>query len=276
MRRTIGAMLSLTFGNEPEVRRAAAQINALHARAHGRLPDTVGLFRAGTHYSAADPTLLTWVHATLVDSQLRTYRLFAGTLTTDEEEGQYCAEAAAVGPLLVRADGLPQTAAAVAGCLDDIHQSGRLVVTDTARDLAVALLSPPGGRLAGDGLRSHNNRRITARGAAERLRPAVERSPRAGTSLCGPRAAGCPSSGAATVLGVARRQTGAGPSTSRRMMTEEGAVARPPPGRLCQRTKGPANASRTEEALVVTRLTLRVCPNSQRDHACRAFPRCLR
>ena len=38
MRRTIGAMLSLTFGNEPEVRRAAAQINALHARAHGRLP----------------------------------------------------------------------------------------------------------------------------------------------------------------------------------------------------------------------------------------------
>ena len=149
MRRTIAAMLSLTFGTEPEVRRAAAQINAIHARVHGRLPETVGPFSAGTRYSAADPALLTWVHTTLVDSQLRTHRLFVGTLTTDEED-QYCAEAAAVGPLLnVRAAALPQTVAAVAGYLDDMHTSGKLVVTDTARALAVALLAPPGGRLVG-------------------------------------------------------------------------------------------------------------------------------
>ena len=51
MRRTIAAMLSLTFGTEPEVRRAAAQINAIHARVHGRLPETVGPFCAGTRYS---------------------------------------------------------------------------------------------------------------------------------------------------------------------------------------------------------------------------------
>ena len=89
------------------------------------------------------------MHTTLVDSQLRTHRLFVGTLTTDEED-QYCAEAATVGPLLnVRAAALPQTAAAVAGYLDDMHTSGKLVVTDTARALAVALLAPPGGRLVG-------------------------------------------------------------------------------------------------------------------------------
>ena len=79
MRRTIGAMLSLTFGTESEIRETAGRINAIHQRVHGRLDRAVGGYPAGTSYDATDPALLTWVHATLVDSQLRTYALFVGT-----------------------------------------------------------------------------------------------------------------------------------------------------------------------------------------------------
>ena len=99
MRGTISAMLSLTFGSEAEIRQTAERINAIHRRVHGRLDREVGSYAAGTHYDATDPALLTWVHATLVDSQLLTYALFVGPLTADEEDG-YLAEAAQVGPHL--------------------------------------------------------------------------------------------------------------------------------------------------------------------------------
>ena len=80
MRRTIGAMLSLTFGTESEIRETAGRINAIHHRVNGRLDCAVGGYAAGTPYDATDPALLTWVHATLIDSQLRTYALFVGPL----------------------------------------------------------------------------------------------------------------------------------------------------------------------------------------------------
>ena len=102
-------MLSLTFGTEFEIRETAGRINAIHHRVHGRLDCAFGSYPAGAPYDATDPALLTWVHATLVDSQLRTYALFVGPLAPDEED-RYCAEAAHVGPLLgVRADALPDS-----------------------------------------------------------------------------------------------------------------------------------------------------------------------
>ena len=145
MRRTIAAMLSLTFGNETEIRRTAERINAIHRRVHGRLERAVGPYAAGTPYDATDPALLAWVHATLVDSQLRTYALFVGPLTADDEE-RYCAEAAQVGPRLGAPPGaLPATRAGVERYLREKQQTGRLAVDDQARRLAAAVLTLPGG-----------------------------------------------------------------------------------------------------------------------------------
>ena len=149
MRGTVGAMLALTFGTDEEIRRSATRINAIHARVHGRLAEAAGPYPAGTAYSADDPELLTWVHATLIQSQLLTYGLFVGPLTADEKD-RYCAEAAALGPLLsVPAGRLPSSAVAVDACLATMQASGRIVVTEPARRLANALLAPPGGGLAG-------------------------------------------------------------------------------------------------------------------------------
>ena len=148
MRRTIGAMLSLTFGTEAQVRAAAARINAVHRRVHGRLTCAVGRYPAGAPYDATDPALLKWVHSTLIDSQLRTYALFVGPLTADERD-RYCAEAARVGPRLgIRAEALPDTAARLRGYLEEMEQEERLAVGAQARGLAAALLAPPGGRWA--------------------------------------------------------------------------------------------------------------------------------
>ena len=146
MRRTIGAMLSLTFGSEREIRETAGRINAIHRRVYGRLDCAVGGYAVGTPYDATDPALLTWVHATLIDSQLRTYALFVGPLAPDEED-RYCAEAAQVGPLLgVAASELPDTKDRLDDYLDRMRREDRLAVGAGARQLAEALLAPPGRR----------------------------------------------------------------------------------------------------------------------------------
>ena len=145
MRRTIGAMLSLTFGTEDRIRETADRINAIHRRVHGRLNRTVGRYPAGTPYDATDPALLKWVHSTLIDSQLQAYALFVGPLTADERD-RYCAEAARLGPRLgVPAEEL-KTTAALERYLEQMEQEGRLAVGEQALRLAEALLAPAGGR----------------------------------------------------------------------------------------------------------------------------------
>ena len=145
MRSTISAMLSLTFGTEAEIEQAADRINAIHRRVRGKLPRPVGPYAAGASYDARDPALLAWVHATLVDSQLRTYSLFVGPLRPDEEDG-YCAEAAEVGPRLgVPAGRLPITREGLDLYLRAMQRGDRLAVGDEARRLATALLALPGG-----------------------------------------------------------------------------------------------------------------------------------
>lgn len=144
-RRTIRAMLALTFGPDERTRAAAARINAIHDRVHGTLTRTAGIFPAGRRYSARDPELLTWVHATLIDSVLLAWDRFVGPLPAEEKD-RYCAEATVVGPLLGIPDGLlPASVADLDAYLAEMHAGGAIVVTETARVLAAGLLSPPVG-----------------------------------------------------------------------------------------------------------------------------------
>ena len=148
-RRTVGAMLALTFGSEQEIRQRAARINAIHRRVHGVLQEPTGHFPVGMPYTATDPELLRWVHATLVASQLNAYELFVGGLTNDEKD-EYCAEAAGIAPLLAIPERfLPADAEALERYLEKMFTSGVIEVTDTARTLGRALLFPPGGALTG-------------------------------------------------------------------------------------------------------------------------------
>lgn len=142
LHQTVEAMLALTFGTEAEAARAAAGINAIHDRVHGTLPEAVGVFPAGTAYSAHDPALLRWVHATMLHMQPRSYELFVGPLTAAKKD-RYCLEASAVAPLLGIPDGyLPTTTAELDRYLDTTLASGQIAVGHQARRLAHEILHP--------------------------------------------------------------------------------------------------------------------------------------
>ena len=141
---TVGAMLAFTFGSDEEAISAAAGINCIHDRVHGTLTAAAGGFPAGHPYSAHDPALLTWVHATLLDSVPIVYDLLVGPLTAEERD-RYCVEAAVMEPLLdIPAGSLPRTVAANDRYVREMLGSGQIAVTETSRTLARALLFPPG------------------------------------------------------------------------------------------------------------------------------------
>jgi uncharacterized protein (DUF2236 family) len=143
LRRTVDAMLALTFGTPEEAERAAAGINAIHRRVHGHLPEGHGAFPAGTPYTATDPELLRWVHATFVDSVLRAHELYIRPLTTAEHD-RYCLEATRVEPLLGIPIGyLPRSRPELEAYIGWMLGSGAIAVTDTARAIAREVLHPP-------------------------------------------------------------------------------------------------------------------------------------
>jgi uncharacterized protein (DUF2236 family)/predicted MPP superfamily phosphohydrolase len=145
LRSTVGAMLSLTFGDDEEAVSAAARINVIHDRVFGRLHGPAGAFPAGTRYSAHDAELLRWVHATLIDSVLLAYERLIERLSPEERD-RYCAEAADMEPLLdIPAGLLPRTMAELTAYLQG--SLGKVAVTPRSRALARAALFPPGWRL---------------------------------------------------------------------------------------------------------------------------------
>jgi uncharacterized protein (DUF2236 family) len=130
-RSTVGAMLAITFGDTEEMIAAAARIHALHGRVRGAT------------YSAHDPELQRWVHATLLESVPLAYTLLVGPLTPRERD-RYCAEAAIMEPLLGMPSGwLPRDRAQLDAYMRGTLAGGTLAVTDTSRALARALLYPP-------------------------------------------------------------------------------------------------------------------------------------
>ncbi|HEU5314770.1 MAG TPA: oxygenase MpaB family protein [Chloroflexota bacterium] len=139
---TVDAMLALTFGTREEVEGAARGINTIHDHVHGELSEETGTFARGTRYSAHDPELLRWVHATLMDSFPLTHRLFVGDLS-DQEVERYLREAAGLEPLLgIPAGSLPRTRAGLDAYLTHMTQSGAIRVGADARRIARDLLNP--------------------------------------------------------------------------------------------------------------------------------------
>ena len=135
---TIGAMLAMTFGDTEQMINAAARINRIHDRVRGPIPDG-----AGDAYSAHDPDLQRWVHATLIESIPLTYQLLVGPLTPDERD-RYCTEAAIMEPLMgMPAGSLPRDTAQLDAYMREMLASGSLTVTNTSRSLARSLLYPP-------------------------------------------------------------------------------------------------------------------------------------
>jgi uncharacterized protein (DUF2236 family) len=140
---TVRAMLKLTLGGEEGRAAALEGILAIHRRVHGHLAVAAGRFAAGTPYSAEDPGLVLWVHATLLDSIPSIFDRVVHPLTPGERDG-YCAEAASVAiDLGARAGDVPRTWHALGTYLAQMYASGSIAVSAQARELASAVLAPP-------------------------------------------------------------------------------------------------------------------------------------
>jgi uncharacterized protein (DUF2236 family) len=133
LRATLRTISTIVFGTEEEARAAARRVNAQHATVAGR-------DNAGRAYSATDPHLLLWVYGTLVHTSVEVYDGFVCRLTEVERATFYKESKDAARLFEVPDDFLP-------GSLDDLHawmrdriESGEVVVTPLARELAAPLL----------------------------------------------------------------------------------------------------------------------------------------
>jgi uncharacterized protein (DUF2236 family) len=137
--RTLRALYLIAFGTKAEAEWAGEIVRAVHARVAGRTETQLGRFPAGTRYSASDPELMLWVHATLVHCSLQVYERFVQPLGPEDEE-RYYHEMALVAELF----GTP--ASVIPGSLAQFREYLRaeltgptLAVTQPAREVAAVL-----------------------------------------------------------------------------------------------------------------------------------------
>jgi uncharacterized protein (DUF2236 family) len=141
--RTLGALYLIAFGTKVEAERAGEAVQSVHAHVRGTTRKRLGRFPAGTPYSADDPELMLWVHATLVEASLAVYHRFVHALTDDDQE-RYYREMALVARLFgTPADVLPRSLAAFREYFRDQVESETIAVTTPARDVAAVILEAP-------------------------------------------------------------------------------------------------------------------------------------
>src|SRR5206468_11205880 len=87
--RTIRAHYLIAYVTKAEADRAGEAVQAVHAYVRGETETQLGRFPPGTRYSASDPELMLWVHATLVEASLAAYQRFVSALSDDEPQRYY-------------------------------------------------------------------------------------------------------------------------------------------------------------------------------------------
>jgi uncharacterized protein (DUF2236 family) len=101
LRRTARFIALTTYGSREQAEAAIGTVRRIHRSVRGRLPD-------GTAYSAQDPELLTWVHATETLSFLNAWIRYAEPLMRLPDQDRYFSEAAIVARGL-GAEAVPMT-----------------------------------------------------------------------------------------------------------------------------------------------------------------------
>jgi uncharacterized protein (DUF2236 family) len=140
LRRTLTALYVIVYGSKAEAERAGQVVRAVHARVHGRTSEPLGEFPAGTPYSASDPELMLWVHATLVETSLALYGRFVRGLSGDEADAYY-REMAVVAELFgTPRSVVPGTYAEFRTYVRERLASPEICVTRPAREVADVIL----------------------------------------------------------------------------------------------------------------------------------------
>ncbi|MGA8418007.1 MAG: oxygenase MpaB family protein [Candidatus Dormiibacterota bacterium] len=147
LERTVRWVTVVCFGTTREAERVSGGVNRLHRPVTGTLPAANGTRRVpgGTRYSAGDPALLRWVHASFVDTMLVAHDALVGGLSGGERD-TFVREWDAVARLM----GLSPSqcwpdAAALRRYVDREVRRGQALPGAGSREVAETVLHPPVG-----------------------------------------------------------------------------------------------------------------------------------
>jgi uncharacterized protein (DUF2236 family) len=145
LERTVRWVTVVCFGTTREAERISGRVSGLHRPVSGSLPASNATSRvpAGTPYSASDPALLRWVHASFVDTMLVAHDALVGGLSTQERD-TFVREWDAVARLM----GLPRSqcwpdAAGLRRYVDREVRRGPALPGVGSREVAETVLHPP-------------------------------------------------------------------------------------------------------------------------------------
>jgi uncharacterized protein (DUF2236 family) len=133
LRRTARFIAVTTYGSRAEAERAIQTVRDVHSRVTGNLPD-------GTPYSANDPALLAWVHATEAWSFLEARRRYAELSMPRREQDRYFAEMREVAVRL-GAGPVPSSHGDLVAYMEG--RLPELEASDRSREVVRLLLDPP-------------------------------------------------------------------------------------------------------------------------------------
>lgn len=133
LRRTARFIAVTTYGARGDAEQAIAQVRRVHGHVRGTLED-------GTAYSANDPALLAWVHATETICFLDAYLRFTGHELSSEEQDRYFAETASIGIALGAGD-VPVSRAGTLALIERMRP--QLRVDARTREVARLLMTQP-------------------------------------------------------------------------------------------------------------------------------------
>jgi uncharacterized protein (DUF2236 family) len=147
LERTVSWVTIICFGTTPEAARVAGHVTGLHRRVSGTLPAANATSRvpAGTVYTAGDPGLLRWVHASFVDTMLVAHDTLVGGLSSADRDA-FVREWDAVAHLM----GLPRggrwaDAPALRRYVAREMRRGRAIPGAGSLEVAETVLHPPVG-----------------------------------------------------------------------------------------------------------------------------------
>ncbi len=146
---TLRSYLRIVFGTTSQARGEISRLNGLHRSIKGPVRDAVALSTTrAAGYSARDPRLALWVHATLVDSTIVAYDAWIEPLPR-ERRARFYSETRPIGLAFgIPEDLLPPDLAAMEAYLERmLDPAGPIQVTPTARELAGYILHPSMGPL---------------------------------------------------------------------------------------------------------------------------------
>jgi uncharacterized protein (DUF2236 family) len=133
--RTMGGLYTIVFGTREEADAVGERVRAVHRNVRGQ--------SAAGRYSALDPELMLWVHATLVETAITMYRTFVGPLPRDEEEAFHDDMRVVARVFGVPARVLPDTLDDFWAYWHGMLDGDELRVGEDARAVAETVLDPP-------------------------------------------------------------------------------------------------------------------------------------